>query len=1332
MWRMGELTGTVAKDHVERLQGTYNNAPTLGQTGYMTDSHAVLFTAASSQSISFGDRYDFDDSDPFSITGFFKTTGSGTMAIISKQESASNNRGWNVYLDSGQLYFSHANVVTAHDLVVRTTTTFNDGSWHQFIMTYDGSTDASGCHLYVDGTDESLTTVRDGLEAAETTLNSASLCIGARNAADQFFNGTLDDISLHNRELTAREAMSVWYESQEYGDFPEWVLRTNPLCYLRMGEVSGTLNDLSVNGINGTVNGSPTYGATSLTFDATDDALLFDKTNANEYVTINGLSGLFSDGQTFSFGLWFQTSDTSTDGLCLFSAHDASDNPKLQLHINHTGGAGVLTIQTLTDTAIDVGTGLNDGNPHHVAITFPTATEFYIYVDGAFAGNSRYSCSSITWSTATKFSLGQNWVATATASDFFDGTLDEFFITDYPLDGYDIARIRTAGKLGPLTYTYHDAMCALAPQGFWRFGEADGTAGFADEMQIINGTELNSIWAYGETGAIIDDSDTAIRLNNAGSVRLAAPYARMSADNPWSLSIWFKSSDTGAPSTFFSSSSNSSPYRGWELVYQSASSGYYQFRITNNTGVNLVYNSATALGSTYMNGAWHHFVLTYDGSLTAAGCHMYIDGVELATGTTAETLSSGQTIVSTTNFHIGSRNGSFIFRGWLDDAMILPYALSADAAAMIHARGLAYRGTAATARAGNPVTWWRLNDAAFPLTDEIGSRNSTDSSGSTEFQKFPVPPVGFSDLSIYRPAAGANWIKFASPVTGIVATFSAFTINAWGIMLGAPGTENRLYYEYGGSTEAICLYVTNTYLPTFKIRYGGAWYYAQGSVPIPTNRPFMLTARLDPVDGMAVFANGILVGTNANVNNTDQTINNGVFITSYWYGYEDEVSLYTTALTDAQIEQMYMSGTPYGMEGLAGSEDKDVTVISTMDAATVMLYEAAALVIESIVMEDAPGIPQSIIETMTAMTLLQPSFHLMHIMIDSTEVVTNLVVEQAKLLVENFVATGQVTDNLHVIHYLQTNMTLLDLTILTWELTATDSINGTASTSEIAMRVEVLVNLLSASGVVSDTRRAAYVITEALVAQSLALWNFENVLTDSADFTDVATDMYRAVIALVESAEYTDALTATSSINILTLDSVDIVDEVSWNQRLTVENVEALIVGGTLVLDGDTYTAVVLNATTLAPSEYSNFPFNSFGKLGTTYLGATDTAIYALTGTDDDGVGIDAVVRTGLESFGSGQYKRVPRAYLGYTSDGALVLKTISTGGTADGTSRGQKVERWYELTPRTADAPATARIKLGRGVKATYWQFELTNKDGADFSIDELKLLPVLLSRRV
>jgi len=64
--------------------------------------------------------------------------------------------------------------------------------------------------------------------------------------------------------------------------------------------------------------------------------------------------------------------------------------------------------------------------------------------------------------------------------------------------------------------------------------------------------------------------------------------------------------------------------------------------------------------------------------------------------------------------------------------------------------------------------------------------------------------------------------------------------------------------------------------------------------------------------------------------------------------------------------------------------------------------------------------------------------------------------------------------------------------------------------------------------------------------------------------------------------------------------------------------------------------------------------------------------------------------------------------------------------------SGGELREHWFTATERTANAPREQVIQLGRGIRSRYWQFELANKDGADFEIDKLELYPVYLNRRV
>lgn len=155
-------------------------------------------------------------------------------------------------------------------------------------------------------------------------------------------------------------------------------------------------------------------------------------------------------------------------------------------------------------------------------------------------------------------------------------------------------------------------------------------------------------------------------------------------------------------------------------------------------------------------------------------------------------------------------------------------------------------------------------------------------------------------------------------------------------------------------------------------------------------------------------------------------------------------------------------------------------------------------------------------------------------------------------------------------------------------------------------------------------------------------------------------------------------------------------------------------------------TGWVMNTEGEMPlSEYENYDFNSFCKVGDVYLGARDEGLYLLDGDTDDGEPIQAAVRTMMLDFGSPVMKRVHNGYIGYTSTGRLMLKVRTVSG-------GELKEQWYEAKELQAQAPREQMIRLGRGLRSRYWQFELVNVDGSDFELMNLELHPVYLNRRV
>ena len=153
-------------------------------------------------------------------------------------------------------------------------------------------------------------------------------------------------------------------------------------------------------------------------------------------------------------------------------------------------------------------------------------------------------------------------------------------------------------------------------------------------------------------------------------------------------------------------------------------------------------------------------------------------------------------------------------------------------------------------------------------------------------------------------------------------------------------------------------------------------------------------------------------------------------------------------------------------------------------------------------------------------------------------------------------------------------------------------------------------------------------------------------------------------------------------------------------------------------------TALVLTLANQAPYHYANYPFTAFATQGERQYGCQADGLYELVGDTDADAPIAAQITTGLLDLGEPLLKNIDALYLGYRADGALDLTV--TVGQSDGP---QTVN--YRLA-ETPAAPVTARLKLGKGVKARYWQFRLANTDGADFELETLDILPIVLQRRI
>ncbi len=136
----------------------------------------------------------------FSVGAYFKTTITGTVKSILMKDVDGTNNNYKLSLSAtnkAQISFVNTAFTTVSAIG---TTTITDGNWHYAVGTYDGA----NLKIYVDGVLEATTAIATTQSTGTNALN-----IGADNGGINKFNGSLDELSVWNRAITASEITSI-------------------------------------------------------------------------------------------------------------------------------------------------------------------------------------------------------------------------------------------------------------------------------------------------------------------------------------------------------------------------------------------------------------------------------------------------------------------------------------------------------------------------------------------------------------------------------------------------------------------------------------------------------------------------------------------------------------------------------------------------------------------------------------------------------------------------------------------------------------------------------------------------------------------------------------------------------------------------------------------------------------------------------------------------------------------------------------------------------------------------------------------------------------------
>jgi hypothetical protein len=163
----------------------------------------------------------FENTDAFSASAWIFTTQNNpqkTQTIMGNSGEKNNFwRGWDLYLDEDNRLNARLISALPHNyLHVRSASSIDTSEWTHVALTYDGSSDASGLNVFINGSMVSDDIVYNDLtkstltvRAGNHTKDNRSLAVGVSGrlytGEDGLFYGRVDEIKIHNIELSPYE-----------------------------------------------------------------------------------------------------------------------------------------------------------------------------------------------------------------------------------------------------------------------------------------------------------------------------------------------------------------------------------------------------------------------------------------------------------------------------------------------------------------------------------------------------------------------------------------------------------------------------------------------------------------------------------------------------------------------------------------------------------------------------------------------------------------------------------------------------------------------------------------------------------------------------------------------------------------------------------------------------------------------------------------------------------------------------------------------------------------------------------------------------------------------
>ncbi|MBI2659638.1 hypothetical protein HYX07_00575, partial [Candidatus Woesearchaeota archaeon] len=571
--------------------------------------------------------------------------------------------------------------------------------WHHVAATYDGSTK----RLYVNGVLDSFTTSTGN----KFSVLNQTYRIGIDPRNNVYFNGTLDEVAIWNITLSS----GIIAQHSGYG-----IDRSNN------GNNASLMLGAIVNQTGCKFGECMQFNGSRQFMNVTDSPTL----RPNDTISIEFWAKTLSDGGPTD-GI---VSRKLANGNWVSWEVDLQPGPKIRWQLQN-GTNNPAYIQDVPFSRAEW---------HHFAVTYYTqnfdASDFGIYMDGVkqsatLTANGYNSAFRITYNTSkpdnTILIGASNYDATST---FLNGTIDEVAIWNKTLSADLIAQHAGAKIIDYSNYGNNGTRNFNSSSDFGR----NFTDGKFSKALLFDGV------------------NDFVNVSNEDKF----DFERT---NPFSIEGWVKRNRFGANINEVIVAKGNLP--GYQLrIHDRATEGPDSLAFHFGNGGSSVITVAAYSNSELGDTDWHHVVSTYDGSSSASGVKLYVDGIPMGTNTVDDTLSSST--LNNDNLWIGKRHDSvWFFNGTLDEVAIWNVSLDSSLILQHAQRGLTNLS----------ILYSASNDSAA-WSDWIHATNSTATATNT--------------LSRYFRYLA----KFSTNNTNLTPVLNDVTINYTGIFTDNYGNFN--------------------------------------------------------------------------------------------------------------------------------------------------------------------------------------------------------------------------------------------------------------------------------------------------------------------------------------------------------------------------------------------------------------------------------------------------------------------------------------------------------------------------------------------------------------